>query len=110
VQYSKDGKYEPLVTIPISQEWLPAAHISRPYCMFVHAGGGVPPYTFSATGLPPGLTLDASGWLHGIVGQPAYVYNYTVLFNVTDSVGTKQGMVKKIELCWGKSYCTGQGK
>jgi len=111
VQYSQDGKYEPLLTIPTPQTlWLPAARIGRPYCMFVHAGGGTPPYTFSVTGLPEGLTLDVGGWLHGTVGQPHYVYNYTLLFTVTDSAGTTKTMTKNLELCWGKSYCTGQGK
>jgi hypothetical protein len=110
-QYVQDGKFEPLLTIPLPEQlWLPPAHIIRPYCMFVHAGGGTPPYTFSASGLPAGLVLDPNGWLHGIVGQPHYVYNYTVTFTVKDAAGAVTLMTKKLELCWGKSYCTGQGK
>jgi hypothetical protein len=46
------------------------------------ATGGTAPYTFSATGLPPGLSISASGL---ISGTPTTVGNYTVTATVTDS-------------------------
>ena len=49
--------------------------------------GGVPPYTFSATGLPPGTSMAANGALTGNPTQPS-VYNFTV--TVKDSVATTQ--------------------
>jgi hypothetical protein len=46
--------------------------------------GGTGSYTFSATGLPPGLTLSSSGVLSGTPTQSG-TFNYTVY--ITDSAG-----------------------
>ena len=40
---------------------LPAAEQGQAYAILVAASSGTPPYTFTATGLPPGLTLSAGG-------------------------------------------------
>jgi hypothetical protein len=48
------------------------------------ASGGVPPYEFSAVGLPPGLTI---GSLTGeITGQPSRSGTFSTFFTVRDSV------------------------
>jgi len=46
------------------------------------ASGGVTPYKWSVTGLPPGMALSASGLLSG---TPTTVGNYTIAISVTDS-------------------------
>ncbi|MFC0106372.1 S8 family peptidase [Kibdelosporangium aridum] len=49
------------------------------------ASGGTPPYTWSATGLPPGLSLDASSGL--ITGAPTTAGTYNVTATATASAG-----------------------
>ncbi|HEY0639236.1 MAG TPA: S8 family serine peptidase [Pseudonocardiaceae bacterium] len=51
------------------------------------ASGGTPPYTWSATGLPPGLSINASSGL--ISGTPTTPGTYTV--TVTASAGGQSG-------------------
>jgi serine protease len=46
------------------------------------ASGGTPPYAWSATGLPPGLTVSAAG---SITGTPTKTGSYTVTVTATDS-------------------------
>jgi hypothetical protein len=48
------------------------------------SGGAGGPYTFSASGLPPGLTMSSSGTISG-TPTTSGAYNYTV--TVTDSAG-----------------------
>jgi hypothetical protein len=50
----------------------------------IQGRGGVPPYTFAATGLPPGVTLAADGLLSGTTGA---VGTYDVDVTITDKVG-----------------------
>ena len=47
---------------------LPDANLGAPYSFHLAASGGVPPYTWSANGLPAGLSLDAgSGLISGVI-------------------------------------------
>jgi hypothetical protein len=48
------------------------------------ASGGTAPYTWTATGLPPGLTISTAG---SITGTPTTSGTYSVTVTATDSVG-----------------------
>ncbi len=50
------------------------------------AQGGVPPYTWSASGLPTGLTMSADGVISGTPTAPKG--SYKVVVTVTDEVGS----------------------
>jgi large repetitive protein len=47
------------------------------------AAGGVPPYTWSSAGMPPGIDVDPS--TGEIVGTPTTAGSYSVLITVTDT-------------------------
>jgi uncharacterized protein (TIGR03437 family) len=61
---------------------LPAGTTTATYSATFKAVGGVAPYTFTASGLPAGLSLSSSGVLTGIVAKTG-TYSFTV--QVTDS-------------------------
>jgi hypothetical protein len=48
------------------------------------AAGGAPPYTWSATGLPPGLTIGSTGV---VSGTPTKQGKFTVTVRATDTAG-----------------------
>lgn len=70
----------------ISTTSLPAARIGTSYTHTLIASGGTPPYSWSATGLPSGLSLGAGSGVLG--GTPSSVGSFTVNVTVTDSRGT----------------------
>lgn len=56
-----------------------------PFTAFLTAKGGLPPYTWSASGLPPGLSLDAgTGMLSGKVSKDAQERQYRATVTVVD--------------------------
>jgi uncharacterized protein (TIGR03437 family) len=63
---------------------LPGATTTGAYSQQIQAAGGVMPYTFTATGVPAGLTLSGSGLLAGNVKASG---NYPIVFRVTDAGG-----------------------
>ncbi len=64
---------------------LPGGTVGTAYSQTLSASGGNAPYTYSATGLPAGLTLDpATGT---ISGTPTQDGSYTVTVSVTDANG-----------------------
>ncbi len=64
---------------------LPFAEVGVPYTTYAAAAGGVGGYTWSARGLPPGLSIDpASGQ---ISGTPAAPGTSAVVLGVTDVFG-----------------------
>jgi len=89
-----DGKsattnYTIVVTDPLI---LPAATLPNgtagttyPSQILPSATGGVGPYTYVATGIPPGLTFNAT--TREIAGTPSQAGNYTISATVTDSQG-----------------------
>lgn len=81
--------------------WLPPAYIGQTFCMWLGAGGGTPPYTFSGQGLPPGMVVRNFA-TYGLVAGPATTPgNWTnVLFTVKDSAGATQTLrPRSIEVC-----------
>jgi len=61
----------------------PAGTVDTAYSYTMTATGGAQPYTWSATGLPAGLSIDPN--TGKISGTPTTVGDYNVMFTVTDS-------------------------
>lgn len=69
----------------ITNTSLPGARLTEEYTAVVEATGGEAPYTWSQTGLPAGLTLDAaSGLINGI---PTNAGSFNVTITVRDNAG-----------------------
>ena len=72
--------------ITITTSSLPAGTVNTAYpATTLQVTGGTPPYTWTQTGLPGGLTLSTSGVLSGQPNTPG-VYS-KVMITVTDSAG-----------------------
>ena len=67
----------------ISTTSLPDGTVGQTYSSSVAATGGTPPYSFSWTNQPPGLTMGSDG---SITGTPTTASNYTATVTVTDSL------------------------
>jgi hypothetical protein len=69
--------------LTITTTSMPAGTVNSPYSLTFTTTGGVPPLTFSATGLPTGLTLNSST---GVVsGAPTTAGTYPIVLTVNDS-------------------------
>jgi hypothetical protein len=64
---------------------LPSGNVGQTYSATLAASGGMTPYSWSQTGLPGGLTLNAASG--AISGTPTASGTSTVMVTVTDSVG-----------------------
>ncbi|BEP15275.1 hypothetical protein acdb102_35860 [Acidothermaceae bacterium B102] len=71
-----------LPPLVVSTSTLPDATVRLPYTASVSATGGLPPYTWSATGLPTGLTMAATGVISGTATQPIHA---VATLTVTDA-------------------------
>ncbi|GGG10819.1 hypothetical protein GCM10010912_64030 [Paenibacillus albidus] len=67
----------------IATQALPDARVGSPYSVTLAVYGGVGPYIFAASGLPEGLTLEASSGK--ITGTPSLEGSNTVTLSVYDS-------------------------
>jgi hypothetical protein len=73
---------EPVLALTTTS--LPAAATTVPYSAVLVATGGVTPYRWSASGLPDGLDLSATG---AVTGTPAVAGTSTVTVAVTGKTG-----------------------
>ena len=64
---------------------LPDGVVGVAYSASLTASGGVPPYKWTVTGLPDGVTATAAG---AISGTPTKAGSFTVIVSVTDAAGT----------------------
>ncbi|OAS14612.1 choice-of-anchor I family protein [Paenibacillus oryzisoli] len=72
-----------------SNEKLPTAYEQEDYSVLMNVYGGRAPYTFSATGLPAGLTINSvTGEVNG---KPTEVVTSNVYIKVTDSLLAQYG-------------------
>lgn len=61
---------------------LPSGVVGQAYSVQLQAAGGVAPYTWSATGLPAGLTMSPGGLLSGV---PTAAGSFSPVVTVVDS-------------------------
>ncbi len=65
--------------------FLPETNVGGGYLGWMTANGGTAPFRWSATGLPPGLSIDPStGW---VSGSPVAVGTYPMTVTATDALG-----------------------
>ncbi len=69
-------------TLSITTTALPVGALNAAYNFSVTANGGTPPYSFAASGLPTGLSMNASGQ---ITGNPQAAGMSSVVITATDS-------------------------
>ena len=75
----------PSTTITITNTTLPSGTSGSSYSNTMNVSGGVSPYTWSASGLPSGLTINSNTGV--IAGTPSTSGTYTVNVTVKDSKG-----------------------
>jgi alpha-tubulin suppressor-like RCC1 family protein len=74
-----------LADLAVTTGSLPGGTVGAAYSAPVQASGGAPPYQWSASGMPPGLSINqASG---AISGTPTAAGSYTVAVTATDDDG-----------------------
>jgi large repetitive protein len=71
--------------LTLKRDPLPPGSAGGAYNASVGATGGVPPYTFSAAGLPAGLTINPTTGAIG--GSPTLAGPFTITVHVTDAGG-----------------------
>ena len=69
-------------TLGISPTSIPQGSVNVPYSQLFTATGGIGPYNWTASNLPPGLMMSTSGILNG---APTTIGNYLITVTVTDA-------------------------
>lgn len=89
-KYGAFGQWDNNVSVlGYSNEKLPTAYEQEDYSVLMNVYGGRAPYTFTATGLPAGLTINAvTGEVNG---KPTEVVTSNVYIKVTDSLLAQYG-------------------
>ncbi len=75
-------------------DWVVGAPVLNGYGYDFTVSGGTPPYQWSATGLPPGISLAGSSGI--LSGAPTSAGSYTIVFTVTDAAGLTGSLVYKL--------------
>jgi hypothetical protein len=76
----------PSAPLTISPTSLPSATMDANYSVQLSASGGVPPYSFTTIGLPPGLTLNSGNMITGqCIGQSSTGVTITVFDSDDDT-------------------------
>jgi hypothetical protein len=73
----------PAVLTIVTSRQLNSSSLNTAFSETLTASGGVPPYSWTANGLPAGLTLNASSGL--LAGIPTAAGTFTAVITVTDS-------------------------
>ena len=72
--------------LAIATSALPSAQVGAPYQAALQGAGGTSPLTWSASGLPAGLTFDPAG--AAISGTPTAAGTFSLTATLTDSYGS----------------------
>ena len=95
------------ISLIVTTTALPDGRIRTPYQTSLTVTGGIPPYNWTAVGLPPGLSLSGNGV---ITGTPAASGNYNISFSVTSSMISPLTAVKVLPLTvWLQGDANGDG-
>jgi len=76
--------------VAISATSLPNTTVGVPFSHAYAATGGTSPYSWQASGLPPGLKMSTSGTLDG---TPTTAGSYSITFVVTDAKGARASTI-----------------
>jgi hypothetical protein len=79
IPFTVTAAIQPLI---ITSTAFAGATATQPYSASLNASGGTAPYTWSASGLPTGLSLGSNGV---ISGTPTVTGSFSIAINVTDS-------------------------
>jgi uncharacterized protein (TIGR03437 family) len=90
-------------TLGISPSSIPRGSVGAAYSVVFTATGGVSPFTWSATGLPPGLTMSASGTLSGTPTSP---FTGSITVKVIDRSSATVSMQFPLEIVTGFAIST----
>ena len=85
----------PPAPLTISTTTLPGGTVGTAYSATLAATGGVPPYTWSASGLPGGLSLSGAG---AISGTPTASGSFSASITVLDSTNAKASASETISV------------
>jgi hypothetical protein len=86
---------EPTPPLLISTVSLASATVAQPYTALLSATGGIPPYSWTVSGLPDGLSADAAGQ---VSGTPLASGTSTVSAAVTDHSGVSKSITLSLNV------------